>query len=159
MGTDRNRRADAGRCRRRTPKSNESLSVRLVIDASVAVRLALEADGFALLADPHELSAPALLWSETVSVLHELRWRHEVSEELAALALRRVLDAPVAKISPPELPTRAWEVADGAGWAKTYDAEYVAAALLTDRVLVTLDARLRRGAARFVDVRTPIDVA
>lgn len=133
--------------------------MELVIDASVAVRLAMEAEGFPLLAAAHELSAPALLWSESVSVLHELRWRQQISEELAALALRRVFEAPVAEIALQELVTRAWDVADRAGWAKTYDAEYVAAALLTDRVLVTLDGRLRRGVARFVDVRTPEEVA
>ncbi len=133
--------------------------MELVIDASVAVRLAMEAEGFPLLAAAHELSAPALLWSESVSVLHELRWRQQISEELAALALRRVFEAPVAEIALQELLTRAWDVADRARWAKTYDAEYVAAALLTDRVLVTLDGRLRRGVARFVDVRTPAEVA
>ncbi len=133
--------------------------MELVIDASVAVRLALEADGFPLLAAAHELSAPTLLWSESMSVLHELRWRRQISEELAALALRRVLDAPVAEIARQGLLPQAWDVANRAGWAKTYDAEYVVAAMLTDRVLITLDARLRRGAARFVDVRAPAEVA
>lgn len=133
--------------------------MRLVIDASVAVRLTMEAEGFPLLAAAHELSAPTLLWSESMSVLHELRWRRQISEELAGLAVRRVFEAPVAEIAHQELLPHAWDVADRAGWAKTYDAQYVAAALLTDRVLVTLDGRLRRGAARFVDVRTPAEVA
>ena len=39
-------------------------------------------------------------------------------------------------------------MADELGWAKTYDAEYVALARLLNCRLVTLDARLRRGAAR-----------
>jgi predicted nucleic acid-binding protein len=34
------------------------------------------------------------------------------------------------------------------GWAKTYDAEYVALARLLGARVVTLDARLRRGADR-----------
>ena len=34
------------------------------------------------------------------------------------------------------------------GWAKTYDAEYVALAQLIGCRMVTLDARLRRGADR-----------
>lgn len=37
-------------------------------------------------------------------------------------------------------------MADVLGWAKTYDAEYVALAALLKCRLVTLDARLRRGA-------------
>jgi predicted nucleic acid-binding protein len=39
-----------------------------------------------------------------------------------------------------------WRIADVLGWAKTYDAEYVALASLLKCRLVTLDARLRRGA-------------
>ena len=42
----------------------------------------------------------------------------------------------------------AWKIADRLGWAKTYDAEYVALADLLSCRLVTLDARLRRGAQR-----------
>ncbi len=133
-------------------------SVRLVIDASVAVRLALEASGFQLLTDRHELSAPPLLWSESLSVLHELAWRREISVGLGGVASKRLLSAPVAPAAPPGLLAEAWRVADEAGWAKTYDAEYVAAARLTDRPLVTLDSRLSRGAARFIDVRTPADL-
>lgn len=57
--------------------------------------------------------------------------------------------------TPDGLLAEAWRIADTAGWAKTYDAEYVAAARLTDLTLVTPDNRLRKGAARFVDVRTP----
>jgi predicted nucleic acid-binding protein len=48
----------------------------------------------------------------------------------------------------PELRDEAWRLADVLGWAKTYDAEYVAMARLLGCRLVTLDARLRRGADR-----------
>jgi predicted nucleic acid-binding protein len=41
------------------------------------------------------------------------------------------------------------------GWAKTYDAEYVALARLLGCRLVTLDARLRRGADRLGFVISP----
>lgn len=133
--------------------------MRLVIDASLGVRLAMESDGFALLGDAHELSAPPLLWSESVSVLHELCWRKEISPQLGELAMQRLLGAPVEPATPAGLLAEGWRIADAAGWAKTYDAEYVAAARLTDRILITLDSRLRRGAARFVDVRTPIELS
>ena len=39
-------------------------------------------------------------------------------------------------------------MADELGWARTYDAEYVALARLLDCRVVTADERLRRGADR-----------
>ena len=129
---------------------------RIVVDASVTVRLCLEAKGFALLAATHDLHAPPLLWSEAMSVLHELRWRNEISDELAGLARDRPLSAPV--VATADIHPAAWHVADDAGWAKTYDAEYVASAAALDCPLVTLDARLRRGARRFVEVLAPVEL-
>jgi predicted nucleic acid-binding protein len=46
------------------------------------------------------------------------------------------------------LGAEAWRIADSFGWSKTYDAEYLALALLLDAVLVTLDRRLQRAAER-----------
>ncbi len=37
-----------------------------------------------------ELVAPHLMWSEASSVLHELRWRKEISDELASIVLERL---------------------------------------------------------------------
>ena len=91
------------------------------------------------------LVAPPLLWPEVRSVLHESTWRRSISRELAALALERLARAPVASRSPRELGNEAWRVADELGWAKTYDAEYVALARLLNCRLVTLDERLLRG--------------
>jgi predicted nucleic acid-binding protein len=42
---------------------------------------------------------------------------------------------------PGELAGEAWRIADELGWAKTYDANYVALARLLGCKLVTLDAR------------------
>ncbi|MGH3452667.1 MAG: type II toxin-antitoxin system VapC family toxin [Haloechinothrix sp.] len=42
----------------------------------------------------------------------------------------------------------AWRIADELGWAKTYDAEYLALAFLVDGRLVTFDRRLLRAAER-----------
>lgn len=46
-------------------------------------------------------------------------------------------------------------IASELGWAKTYDAEYLALARLLDTRVVTLDLRLRRGAERLGLVVTP----
>ena len=48
--------------------------------------------------------------------------------------------------------------ADEMGWARTYDAEYVALARLLDCRLVTLDSRLRRGADRLGLVVSPTEL-
>ena len=42
----------------------------------------------------------------------------------------------------------AWRIADAHGWAKTYDAEYVALAMLLGCRLITADRRLRRATNR-----------
>jgi len=126
----------------------------VVIDASIAVDLCLAADGFAQLAD-EELVAPPLILSESLSVLHELRWRGEIPEEVTHLALERRSKMPIRIENPPRLSAEAWRIADDFGWAKTYDAEYVALAKLNECRLVTVDARLRRGADRLGFVVTP----
>lgn len=95
-----------------------------------------------------DLTAPALLWSECLSVLHELRWRGEITSADADAARDALEDIPVRPVDHPGLRDEAWRVADALGWAKTYDAEYVAAARLLGCRMVTLDGRLRRGADR-----------
>jgi predicted nucleic acid-binding protein len=50
--------------------------------------------------------------------------------------------------APAKLGPTAWRIADELGWAKTYDAEYVAVAQLLGCRVVTLDGRMLRGAAR-----------
>ncbi len=64
-------------------------------------------------------------------------------------------DRPAA---PAKLGAEAWDLANELGWAKTYDAEYVALAGLLKCRLVTLDARLRRGAVRLGYVVGPDEV-
>jgi predicted nucleic acid-binding protein len=131
--------------------------VLLVIDAGVALDVAMAEAGFGLLED-HELAAPPLLWSETLSVLHELLWRREISPKLASIAMDRLGSAPVRRRRPPSLSREAWRIAEDLGWAKTYDAEYVALAGILDCPLLTVDARLKRGASRVVRMLGPADL-
>ena len=130
----------------------------LVLDASAAVQACLAASGFDLFGNEH-LTAPALLWSEAMSVLHEMRWRNEISAGLADIAFARLLAAPVS--TPKNLKglrREAWRVAEELGWMKTYDAEYIALARLSKCRLFTVDARLRRGAGRVVEMIGPEDL-
>jgi predicted nucleic acid-binding protein len=127
------------------------------VDSSVAVEAGLSEAGFEPLGG-EELVASPLLWSEAPSVLHELRWRRAISPELADLALSRFLDGPVRVRRYARLARDAWEIATELGWAKTYDAEYVALARHLRCALLTLDARLKRGAGRVVEVLGPTEL-
>lgn len=119
----------------------------IVVDASVIVAACLAPGGL----DPlggRPLGAPALMWSEARSVLHELVWRGEVTPEDGWQALALVEAAPVERLDHERVGEESWRVADELGWAKTYAAEYVALARLLGTRLLTLDARLHRGASR-----------
>jgi predicted nucleic acid-binding protein len=126
----------------------------LVIDAAAAVTACLSEAGLGGYEDRH-LVAPPLLWSESTSVLHQLRWRKEISVELAGIAFGRLLAAPIAFRHPRGLHEEAWRLADQLGWAKTCDAEYLALARLLRCPLMTTDAKLKRSAGRLVDVVGP----
>jgi predicted nucleic acid-binding protein len=129
----------------------------LVIDASVAVAACYASGGFAEFRS-EQLVAPALMWSEARSALHELQWRGEISAEDASAARSRLERAPVQLRRHRSLGDRAWTIADALGWAKTYDAEYVALAQLLDCRLVTLDARLHRSTRRLGFVISPLEI-
>src|SRR5258708_1618898 len=87
---------------------------------------------------PGERYAPALMWSEARSALHERVWRHELGVEEANRARTHLEDAEVEPRTHPGLASEAWRIADELGWAKTYDAEYVALASLLGCRLVTV---------------------
>jgi len=86
--------------------------------------------------------------TEASSALHEMAWRGEITKPRAKTMLERLLKAPVEIRTPDNLIQAAWNVADELGWAKTYDAQYVALAQLLKCRLVTIDERMLRGVAR-----------
>lgn len=84
-----------------------------------------------------------------------MRWRREISDELASTAFEVLLAGPVARRQPQRLRREAWRIANDLGWAKTYDAEYVALARILACPLFTVDDRLGRVASRIVEVVGP----
>lgn len=131
--------------------------MKLVIDSSVAIAASANPLGFERFRR-YDLVAPPLLWIEAVSVLHAMLWRGELRRDQIEPMRDRVLKAPVHRTEPEDLPSEAWRIADELGWAKTYDANYVALARLLNCRLITLDGRLRRGTARFGFVIGPTDL-
>jgi predicted nucleic acid-binding protein len=98
------------------------------------------------------------MWSEVRSGLHEGVWRGDFDRTEAEAAHRRLEEAPVHSIADIRVGVEAWRIADELGWAKTYDAEYLALAQILGCRLVTLDARLRRGADRLGFVISPTEL-
>jgi predicted nucleic acid-binding protein len=100
----------------------------------------------------HELLAPTLLRSQTLTALHEAVHRGELADEEARDLLTRV--------GPPGLKIRllgdavlrrvAWGLADQLGWASTYDAEYLALTRLQADAFITLDHGLAKSAEGIV---------
>jgi indolepyruvate ferredoxin oxidoreductase alpha subunit len=127
---------------------------RFVVDCGVVLHLASE--GIELPAE-HELLAPTLLRSQTLSALHEAVHRGELTEAVALERLARIQAMPIRLLGDAVLRRRAWQLADQLGWAETYDAEYVALTRLQADAFVTLDGGLARRVEGIVPTAT-IDV-
>lgn len=121
--------------------------MKLVLDSSAALRASSSSPAAVALA-PHELVAPALLWSEVHSAVHEAVRRRELPADEGSNILRRFAALGVVRRAPAALHATAYAIATELGLAKTYDAEFLALARLEHAVVLTTDGRLRRGADR-----------
>ena len=129
----------------------------LVLDASVVVPACGARNGFAEFRR-QELVAPPLMWSEARSALHLAQWRGQANRDDASIAQHRLEDCPVRLKNPKRIGETAWRLADELGWARTYDAEYLALAELMQCQLITLDSRLKRGTERLGYVISPSEL-
>ena len=114
---------------------------RFVVDASAVIHLASQG---VKVRSKHELLAPTLLRSQTLSLLHEAVQRGEITDDIARDTLERIWQMKIRLLGDAVLRRRAWRVADQLGWTSTYDAEYIALTQLQADAFVTLDARLAR---------------
>ncbi|MFL5794108.1 MAG: type II toxin-antitoxin system VapC family toxin [Actinomycetes bacterium] len=124
---------------------------RFVVDCGAVLHLVSE--GIEVRAE-HELLAPTLLRSQTLSALHEAAHRGEISAEVALDRLARIQALSIRLLGDAVLRRRAWDLAEQLGWAETYDAEYVALTQLQADALVTLDAELGRRVEGIVPTAT-----
>src|SRR5262249_43250249 len=109
---------------RRPPRvSGEAGVTRFVVDCGVVLHLAAEEIE---VAPEHELLAPTLLRSQTLSALHEAVHRGEIEPEAALERLERIWSMPIRLLGDAVLRRNAWRIADQLGWPETYDAEYLA---------------------------------
>ena len=114
---------------------------KFVVDAGAVIHLASEG---VEVHGTHELLAPTLLRSQTLSALHEAVQRGELPADVARDHLTRIGRMKIRLLGDAVLRRRAWDLADQLGWASTYDAEYVALTQLQADAFVTLDAKLAR---------------
>jgi predicted nucleic acid-binding protein len=114
---------------------------RFVVDPSAVLHVA---DKQLEVSDQHELLAPTLLRSQTLSILHEAVHRGELTADVALDRLERIWRMRIRLLGDAVLRRRAWEVAERMGWDDTYNAEYVALTQLQADAFVTRDAKLAR---------------
>ncbi len=112
---------------------------RFVVDATAVLHLA--SAGIEVSA-AHQLLAPTLLRSQTLSALHEAVQRGELAADVARDHLARISRMPIRLLGDAVLRRRAWELADRLGWASTYNAEYIALTQLQADAFITQDADL-----------------
>jgi predicted nucleic acid-binding protein len=110
---------------------------RFVVDTSAVLHLVSEG---LVVGSEHELLAPTLLRSQTLSALHEAVHAGEITAEIGRERLARIGRMKIRLLGDAVLRKVAWELADRLGWASTYEAEYIALTQLQADAFVTLDS-------------------
>jgi len=137
------------------PTASVRRMTRFVVDCGVVLQLANE--GYEV-PPQHELLAPTLLRSQTLSALHEAVHAGELETEAASERLARIQAIKIRLLGDAVLRNVAWKLADELGWAETYDAEYLALTRLQADAFVTLNKELRQRAAEVVPTAAIADL-
>jgi predicted nucleic acid-binding protein len=128
---------------------------RFVIDAGVG--LYLVAEGIEV--NPkHELLAPTLFRSQTLSLAHEPVRRGEIPANVAFEQLEKLWQIKIRLLGDAVLRRLAWKIADRLEGVSTYEAEYLALTQLQGDAFVTLDTGLARRVEGIVAVATVNDL-
>lgn len=122
---------------------------KYVIGPDVAIRLAHDQ---AVIGDEHQILAPTLLRSQTLSLLYQEVHRGELTKKDAERRLNYIRGLRIRLLGDRVLQTVAWKVADRLGWPDTFVAEYVALTQLQADALITLDGQLAHAAKKLVTV-------
>jgi predicted nucleic acid-binding protein len=124
---------------------------RFVIDSGTALHLASRPTE---VSSHHELYAPTLWRSETLSAMYEGVRRGKISAEVAREQLAFINRLKIRLLGDALLRRRAWEVAEQLGLDTTYAAEYVALANLQRCTLVSMDRRWLKRVSDLVQTAT-----
>ena len=124
---------------------------RFVVDCGVVLRL--ESEEIEVRPE-HELLAPTLLRSQTLSAVHEAVHAGEIPANEGLERLARIWAMPIRLLGDAVLRRVAFKLAEQLGWAETYDAEYLALTRLQADAFVTLDRELARQAEGIVPTET-----
>lgn len=120
-----------------------------VLDASVAVDLVIGRPELAVLLTSQDLHVPAHFDVECISAVRGLLIRGRLDLASANVARERLDRLQVIRYPLPPLMERAWQLRDQMA---IQDAAYVALAEAINAPLVTVDERLARSAAEWVEV-------
>jgi predicted nucleic acid-binding protein len=122
---------------------------RYVIGPDVAIRLAHDQT---VIGDEHQIVAPTLLRSQTLSLLYQEVRRGAMTRKDAERQLNYIRGLRIRLLGDRVLQALAWKIADQLGWPDTFVAEYVALTQLQADALITLDEQLAHDAKKLVTV-------
>jgi predicted nucleic acid-binding protein len=141
---------------RNVERSSEGAGMTaFVIDAPVAIDLAT---GGATIPPEHSLTAPTLLRSQALALVHESVHRGEIDERTGRKILDDIRRLRIRFLGDRSLEDHAWRLADKLNWPDIHQAEYIALTQLQADALVTLDDKLAAAARAFVKAASPADI-
>jgi predicted nucleic acid-binding protein len=128
---------------------------RFVIDATVGLHIVAEG----IEVDPrHELLAPTLFRSQTMTSMHEAVVRGDIPADVAFRQLETLWKLKIRLLGDAVLRRVAWDIAQQMGWPSTLDAEYIALTKLQGDAFVTLNDLLARQVRDLVPIATIDDL-